>query len=63
MKIRVDMIFPPIPVRDYDWVAINEDTYDGAPDSGTRHQIGYGRTRDAAVEDLMEILADSDEST
>lgn len=60
MKIRVDNIFPPIPVRGFDWAAIDEDTYDGAPDSNNRHQIGYGRTRNAAIEDLMGILADED---
>ncbi|HET8636015.1 MAG TPA: hypothetical protein VFL96_04115 [Acidobacteriaceae bacterium] len=60
MKIRADFIFPPIPVRTFDWAAIDEDTYDGAPDSITRHQIGYGRTRDAAIEDLLAILADDD---
>lgn len=58
MKIRADFIFPPIPVRNFDWAAIDEDTYDGTLDSRTRHQIGYGKTRDAAIEDLMAVLAD-----
>ncbi|CAB4140886.1 hypothetical protein UFOVP399_4 [uncultured Caudovirales phage] len=42
---------PPIPVRNCDWSAVL-DTYDaGDP-------IGWGRTRDEAVADLEEQLAD-----
>jgi hypothetical protein len=46
---------PPIPVRCYDWSAIT-DSYDGAPDSKTRHQIGYGETEQAAIENLKDLL-------
>lgn len=49
---------PPIPMRQFDWSAYDTDTYDGAPDSGNRHQVGYGRTEEEAVADLMELLAD-----
>lgn len=56
MKIRTNFDYPPIPVRDFDWSAIDEDTYDGAEDSGTRNQIGRGRTEAEAIADLMAIL-------
>ena len=29
MKIRTDYIYPPIPDRSCDWVAVDDDTYDG----------------------------------
>jgi hypothetical protein len=58
MKIRTSFDYPPIPIRDYDWSAIDEDTYDGAEDSKTRCQIGYGATEAEAIADLMEILED-----
>jgi hypothetical protein len=34
------------------WAAIDEDTYDGAEDSSTRHQIGLGNTEEEAIADL-----------
>ena len=37
----------------FDYSAIDDDTYDGAPDAG-RHPIGRGPTRDAALRDLAE---------
>lgn len=56
MKIVTSYYAPPIPLRQFDWSAIDEDTYDGAPDSGTRHQIGYGRTEADAIKELMEMF-------
>lgn len=58
MKIKTQYWQPPIPMRSFDWSAVDEDTYDGAPDSGTRHQIGYGRTREEAIADLIELSTD-----
>lgn len=43
--IRTDYWPKPIPLRQFDWSATDSSTYDGAPDSGNRHQIGYGRTK------------------
>jgi hypothetical protein len=40
------------------WSAIDEDTYDGAHDSRTRNQIGWGRTEAEAIADLMQQLED-----
>lgn len=56
MKIRTEFIHPPIPIRCFDWSAVDEDTYDGAEDSRTRGQIGRGATEAEAIADLMEIL-------
>ena len=38
---------PPIPVRDYDWSASREDWDEG-------DCIGYGRTEQYAIDDLLE---------
>ena len=59
MKIRTTFVYPPIPIRDFDWSATDDDTYDGAEDSGNRNQIGYGRTEQEAVADLMAILEEA----
>jgi len=42
---------PPIPIRDFDWVAF----YEGDEETGPR---GYGRTEAQAVADLKEICRD-----
>lgn len=49
---------PPIPMRHFDWSAIDRNTYDGAEDSANRHQIGWGRTEQEAIADLLEQLDD-----
>ena len=36
--------------------AIDEDTYDGAIDSPTRHQVGLGSTEERAIADLKEEI-------
>lgn len=51
MKIKTEYVYPPIPMRNFDWSAIDEDTYNG-PGS----PIGFGRTRAIAVEDLLEQI-------
>jgi hypothetical protein len=57
MKIRTDYWPKPIPTHRFDWIAIDDDTYDGAPDSGNRNQIGYGATEEEAIADLLEQLS------
>jgi hypothetical protein len=57
MKIRVDCVFPPIPIRTHDFCAYDEDRYDGAPDAGPQN-VGWGRTKDEALSDLCEQLAE-----
>jgi hypothetical protein len=57
MKIKTEYVYPPIPLRTYDWCAYDDDTYDGAGST-----IGWGPTKDAAIDDLLEQLAlDSDD--
>ncbi len=51
----VAMSDPHRPVE-YRWQAIDRDTYDGAEDSPTRHQIGWGRSYDLAIADLKAKL-------
>ena len=48
-KIRTEFVHPPIPNRNMDWTAVDEDSYDG-PGS----PIGYGATEQEAIEDLKE---------
>ena len=61
MNIQTSYDFPPIPVRDFDWSAIDADTYDGAPDSCNRYQVGRGPTQESAIQDLLAILLDDDQ--
>lgn len=56
MKIRTQYEPPPIPMRQFDWSAVDADTYDGAEDSKNRNQIGFGHTEKEAIADLMEKL-------
>ena len=46
----------PIPSRDWDWTALDDDTYDG---SGS--PLGHGATQAEAIEDLMLQLDDGGE--
>lgn len=55
MKIRTECVYPPIPNRNFDWSAVDDDTYDG-PGS----LIGWGPTEEAAVADLMEQIEEQD---
>ena len=51
MKIVTHFDPKPIPMRCFDWSAIDDDTYDG-PGS----PIGWGGTEKEAVHDLLEQL-------
>ncbi len=52
IKIRTEHVYPPIPVRQWDWSAVDDNTYEpGCP-------IGWGRTEQAAIDDLIEQLRD-----
>lgn len=53
MKIKTNFEYPPIPVRRFDWHAIDDDTYDGHGSP-----IGYGATEAEAIADLMDQLND-----
>lgn len=60
-KISTSYWPKPIPTNRYDWRAVDDNTYDGAPDSGNRHQVGHGATEQEAIDDLLTILAEDDE--
>jgi hypothetical protein len=46
---------PPIPSRNFDWSALDDDTYEpGSP-------IGYGATEAAAIADLKEQMIEDDD--
>lgn len=47
IKIRTEHVYPPIPLRTMDWSAVTDD-YD------VGHPIGWGRTEQDAINDLME---------
>lgn len=51
MKIVTDYDPKPIPLRQFDWSAVDDDTYDdvGGP-------IGYGATEQEAIDDLINQL-------
>lgn len=53
MKIRTSYVYPPIPIRDFDWSAVDDDTYDG---EGC--PIGFGRTEEDAIADLLAQIED-----
>lgn len=55
MAIKTDYWQKPIPSRNFDWSAIDDSTYDSAPDSSTRNQVGYGATEQEAIADLLEM--------
>lgn len=52
-RIRVTAIFPPIDVRDYDYIAIDYDDYEpGSP-------VGHGKTEEDAIKDLLGELEEA----
>ena len=54
MQIIAHYSPPPIPTNCHDWSAIDHSTYDGEPSQ----PVGYGATREAAILDLMNQMAD-----
>jgi hypothetical protein len=56
VTIRTTNEYPPIPIRQFDWSAIDDDTYDGAEDSNC--PIGRGATEQEAIDDLLEQIAE-----
>jgi hypothetical protein len=56
MQIKTSFDHPPIPIRSFDWSAIDDDTYCGC--EGCNHPVGHGRTEAEAVADLLDQLAE-----
>lgn len=61
MKIRTQQVWNSTTDPDWNWNAIDDDTYDGAPDSSNRNQVGWGATEEKAIEDLKRILEEDSE--
>jgi hypothetical protein len=55
MKIVTNNVCPPIPLRNTDWIAVDDDTYDGTG------PVGTGATEAEAIADLKEQLSIDDE--
>lgn len=49
--------YPPIPIRDMDWSAVDDQTYDGSPSD----PVGTGATEQEAIDDLMEKINERNE--
>jgi hypothetical protein len=52
IDVHLAPIYPPIPIRSFDWAAIDDLTYDslGGP-------VGRGSTEQEAINDLLEMLS------
>ncbi len=51
-RIVTHFVYPPIPDRRFDWSAVR-DGYDGGDDECAGDPIGWGRTEQEAIEDLL----------
>jgi hypothetical protein len=59
IHLSTTFVYPPIPVRDYDWSAIDSNTYDCDWDGEqyvSRCPQGSGRTEAEAIADLFEQI-------
>ena len=54
MKIVTTFVYPPIPWRQFDWQAYDDNTFDG-PGS----IVGTGETEEAAIADLLEQITEA----
>jgi hypothetical protein len=50
MKIITEFIYPPIPIRRYDWSAVREGYDEG-------DHVGWGATEQEAINELLEMEA------
>jgi hypothetical protein len=57
MKIRTDYWPKPIPIRRFDWTAVNDAVYDGSPGQ----PVGCGTTEAEAIADLQRLLREEAE--
>lgn len=58
MKIKTNFVCPPIPTRNSDWQAWDDDTYDASFEDGCwkSSPLGHGATEQEAIDDLLEQL-------
>jgi hypothetical protein len=62
INVRTTHEYPPIPVRDMDWSAVDDDTYDVDCDQDgyfSNSPIGRGATEEDAIKDLLEQLEEA----
>jgi len=62
VRIRTTFEYPPIPVRNMDWSAVDDDTYDVDCDQDgffSTSPIGHGATEQDAIEDLIEQIEEA----
>jgi hypothetical protein len=57
MKIITEFWRKPVPARNCDWSATDDD-YDGAPDTHPPCPVGWGATEAEAIDDLREQMSD-----
>lgn len=60
-KINTEFVYPPIPIRNFDWCATFDD-YDCDCDQDgyfSHDPVGYGRTKQDAIDDLLEQVEDA----
>lgn len=56
-KIVANFVYPPIPIRSFDWSA----HFDGdEPDDDGHMRMGYGRTEQEAIDDLVSTYIDTE---
>ena len=61
IKIRTSFNYPPIPVRSFDWSAVDDNTYDCDCDQEgffSISPVGHGATEQDAIDDLLDQLED-----
>ncbi len=52
IKVRTSHDYPPIPVRDMDWSAVDDNYDEGG-------HIGFGATEQEAIDDLFDQIEDN----
>lgn len=60
--IITEFVYPPIPLRNFDWSAVTDD-YDGADideNTSSRDPIGWGATEAEAIADLKQQLSENE---
>lgn len=54
-KVNVSFIYPPIPLRQFDWCAYFDND---EPNDEGQMMMGYGRTEIEAIDDLLQHVED-----
>lgn len=57
MTLKTEFVYPPIPIRSFDWSAYDDDD---CMCSECHPTIGYGETKQAAVADYLDQIAEAE---